>query len=117
MIRKLTREEQDQQEDLSLNNINMRLKKNSPRVNNKKPIFNECKNYKPKELIKASFYLADMEPKYLFNALLYDIPEKESAFKIENDIYIVKSVTRNLIKVKPGAFREVGIDILVNNRR
>lgn len=120
-MRRLTREEQDlqkEQEDLSLNNINLRLKKESYHKNKKtydkkKPVFNENKNYKPKELIKASFYIEGPEPSFLFNALIQDIPEKNSVFKIENDVYVVKNITRNLVQIRPGALREIGIDLLV----
>lgn len=116
----------------TLHNLNLKLKKRQNKVPffnstgqekdlNKTPFFNaegQEKKFRPKELIKTSFYkyIPAQEPEHFFNALLYGIPSKGDVFNIggpNGQIYIVKNVTRNLAEIRPGAMREISINVLV----
>jgi len=126
MKRQQTREEQDKNNDQSLRDTNLQLKSKKPYFNgngDKKPFFDkpgfQDKRFKPRELIKASFFILSRgrSPQFLFNALLMDMPVKTHVFSIEDTVYTVKNVTRNLTEIKPGAMRETSVYVLVSGAK
>ncbi len=118
-----TREEQD---DFNLNTNTGSLRETNLKLKGKqffdkskkekKPRFE--KTFKPRELIKTSFYTSlKGKTEFQFNALLHEIPEEGEVFNDDNNnVFKVKNVTRNLITIKPGAKKETSIAVLVSQK-
>jgi hypothetical protein len=108
----------------SLRNVNLKLK--SGKISEKPPVFDYQDDKppvfsqgqpRPRTHIKSQFFSVSgrEEPKFLFNALLLEIPSTGHLFKIENQFYEVRGVTRNMDFVgRDGNIaKEFGPDILV----
>ena len=99
--------------DKTLKDINLELKESG-----KAPFFYRESNYQKSADIHVKFFIINRgsPPSFLFEALLYTIPAKGDIFSIENDIYIVKNATRNLMFSGTNKTRETSVSILVSKK-
>jgi len=111
----------------SLRQINLHLKNGTEKrpifetgtpIQDDRPVFSQENRDRPRTHIKTQFFTASgsrEEPKFLFCALLHAIPEKGQLFRINENFYEVRGVTRNMSFIGKGNLvKEFDPDVLVS---
>lgn len=111
----------------SLRQINLQLKNGSEKkpifetktpIQDDRPVFSQENRDRPRTHLKAQFFVAygnREEPRFLFSALLHAIPEKGQLFRINDKVYEVRGITRNMDFIGDGNLvKEFDPDVLVS---
>jgi hypothetical protein len=81
-----------------------------------KPVFLKDSRLGIRPQLKVEFFglQRGMEPEFIFQAFLFEIPHRGDTFAIGDSVFEVKSVTRNLIALDQDKVREAVTSVLVS---